>query len=200
MLMPQRPKDRTLKIDAAVALIMALRSVAACPLAETPKVTNPYLTRGILFIATCADLHSRSTRTLLGDRANRPCAQTGCPNVSQTKYCADHKKNNETKDYYKARQALNPFRKLYYSTAYVNWRVAMQMQNPLCQRIVNGKQCDKPSVILHHLLPPETHVHLFLRADNAVMLCRAHHPDTPGTIFWKPGVDYVPTIYRINVG
>jgi phage terminase large subunit-like protein len=49
MLMPARPKDRTLKIDAAVALVMALRSVNCVPLAESAKA-SPYLTRGILFI------------------------------------------------------------------------------------------------------------------------------------------------------
>lgn len=46
---PVRPKDRNQKIDAAVALILALKSIAGCPLNES-KNENPYLRRGILFI------------------------------------------------------------------------------------------------------------------------------------------------------
>jgi phage terminase large subunit-like protein len=45
---PSRPKDIALKIDAAVALAMALRSTATTPLDETP--VSIYETRGILTI------------------------------------------------------------------------------------------------------------------------------------------------------
>lgn len=45
---PTRPKDIALKIDAAVAVVMALRSVAAIPLDETAK--SVYEERGILLL------------------------------------------------------------------------------------------------------------------------------------------------------
>jgi phage terminase large subunit-like protein len=44
---PVRPRDRQLKIDAAVALVMALKSVVACPLEETP---SPYVSRGVILL------------------------------------------------------------------------------------------------------------------------------------------------------
>lgn len=46
---PARPKDASKKIDAAVALVMALKSCAACPLDESDS-GSPYLKRGIIFI------------------------------------------------------------------------------------------------------------------------------------------------------
>jgi phage terminase large subunit-like protein len=49
-LMPARPKDRSKKIDCAVALIMALKSAALCPLGESLTEENPYAKRGIIFL------------------------------------------------------------------------------------------------------------------------------------------------------
>jgi phage terminase large subunit-like protein len=46
---PVRPKDRQLKIDAAVALVMALKSIVACPLDESLN-ESPYAKRGIVFL------------------------------------------------------------------------------------------------------------------------------------------------------
>jgi phage terminase large subunit-like protein len=46
---PVRPKDRQLKIDAAVALVMALKSIVACPLDESNS-ESPYAKRGIIVL------------------------------------------------------------------------------------------------------------------------------------------------------
>jgi hypothetical protein len=52
--------------------------------------------------------------------------------------------------------------------------------NPMCQLIVNGKQCTK------------THPELFFDWRNHVSLCRPHHPDTPGDDPNRPR-HYAPT-------
>jgi hypothetical protein len=50
LLYPVRPKDMALKIDPAVALVMALRSAAVTPIDESRGAENPYNKRGIIFI------------------------------------------------------------------------------------------------------------------------------------------------------
>jgi phage terminase large subunit-like protein len=47
---PVRPKDRQLKIDAAVALVMALKSIVACPLEESIKNESVYARRGVVVL------------------------------------------------------------------------------------------------------------------------------------------------------
>jgi phage terminase large subunit-like protein len=47
---PVRPKDRQLKIDAAVALVMALKSIVACPLEESLGNESVYAKRGLIVL------------------------------------------------------------------------------------------------------------------------------------------------------
>ncbi len=65
--------------------------------------------------------------------------------------------------------------------------------NPMCQLIVNGKQCTKPAVLVHHIRSSRTHPELFFDWRNHVSLCRPHHPDTPGDDPKRPR-HYAPTI------
>jgi phage terminase large subunit-like protein len=70
-----RPKDRQLKIDAGVALVMALKSIAACPLEESKKKSF-YGAEGIIFL----DANYRW-----------PCEHPGCTQTTNwKKFCRAH--------------------------------------------------------------------------------------------------------------
>ena len=70
--------------------------------------------------------------------------------------------------------------------------------NPICQRLDDdGKQCDRPATVVHHLRSPRECPTRFLDPTNVVCVCERHHPPDAGTPNWKPfdGVsgDYVKT-------
>jgi hypothetical protein len=66
------------------------------------------------------------------------------------------------------------------------WRVKtsplVRKCNPVCQRILDdGKQCEKPSEIVHHLIDPTRNPKLAHDWSNLVATCATHHPaGTPG--------------------
>lgn len=73
--------------------------------------------------------------------------------------------------------------------------VRMFVFNYICQRIIGGARCDRPSQVLHHLRDPQTARELY-DPRNGVMLCREHHPGgRAGTPEWREGVDYAPTVW-----
>lgn len=73
---PVRPKDRQLKIDAAVALVMALKSIVACPLEESIKNESVYAKRGVI---------------VLDANYVWPCKFEGCTDTTNRgEYCSKH--------------------------------------------------------------------------------------------------------------
>ncbi len=73
---PVRPKDRQLKIDSAVSLVMALKSIVACPLEESNQQESVYARRGII---------------LLDDNYRWKCAYPSCEvTINRGEFCADH--------------------------------------------------------------------------------------------------------------
>jgi phage terminase large subunit-like protein len=73
---PVRPKDRQLKIDAAVALVMALKSIVACPLEESLNAESPYARRGLI---------------LLDPNYRWKCAYPSCESLTNRgDFCKDH--------------------------------------------------------------------------------------------------------------
>jgi len=68
----------------------------------------------------------------------------------------------------------------------------IRRNNPLCQALEkDGRQCTSPSVLVHHLIAPESNWDLALEERNCVALCQRHHATTPGDAgCWT----YAPTI------
>jgi len=141
----------------------------------------------------------------LANRLPQQCNERGCYKRTTAKsgYCADHEKNNSVKqrerEYYKARQT-DPVHCLYTEPRY-GWEtfrtVLMSHGNVICQRILNGVRCTELVAIFHHLISPRVRPDLFTVPKNVVGVCRACHPPTEGSPDWKPGVDFVETIYRV---
>jgi phage terminase large subunit-like protein len=73
---PVRPKDRMLKIDSAVALIMALKSIVACPLDEAEN-ESVYAKRGVI---------------VLDANQKWKCAYPSCDALTNgAQFCNEHK-------------------------------------------------------------------------------------------------------------
>jgi hypothetical protein len=87
-----------------------------------------------------------------------------------------------------------PGRDLHRVTRWVKFRAAILNRNPMCAVLENGQACRYPAIILHHIISPVVRPDLQLVASNVVPTCRQHHPNCPGTPWWKPGVHYTPTL------
>jgi len=127
---------------------------------------------------------------MLTDRPPRICLAPGCGvvGVFSAGYCPAHSGRGI------AGKALRPLEQLYHTSAYKHrFQPRMKSCNPICQRIINGERCTRPSTVLHHLNEPRTNEG-FHDPKNIVMLCACHHPGgKPGTPEWREGVDYAPT-------
>ncbi len=82
-----------------------------------------------------------------------------------------------------------------YNRAHEHFRAAViAFGNVICQH-VDGRtrvRCDRLAEILHHLLPADDYPELMCDYRNAVMLCRAHHPNSKGD---PGGIEYTPTVW-----
>ncbi len=75
----------------------------------------------------------------------------------------------------------DPAIRAYYKTAeWARVRKLCLTFNPVCQLIVNGEQCHQPARIAHQLISPRVNPNKVYDWQNIVMVCDAHHPDTPG--------------------
>lgn len=74
------------------------------------------------------------------------------------------------------------------------FRAALLVQNPICQRIQFGQQCQRAATVVHHLIDPAVDPTRFFDSQNVVCLCVGCHPGGMlGTADWKEGKDFVPT-------
>jgi hypothetical protein len=84
----------------------------------------------------------------------------------------------------------------FYDTA--DWRTTSNLLktcNPICQRILpDGKQCEKPSTIGHHIVDPRDAPQLRLAFSNLVAVCARCHPGG------AKGADETTEIYVRTIG
>jgi hypothetical protein len=122
----------------------------------------------------------------------RVCKHPGCGKPTPNRYCEQHKtRSDETSDAVDAR---------YNTSEHEHFREAVRMQNPMCQKLdKKGVPCRNLAKILHHLISPRVRPDLFFDPKNVVMLCAHCHPSDAGTPWWRPGVDYVATVFQMNV-
>lgn len=100
-------------------------------------------------------------------------------------YCVFHAKANP-----RVEKKLDRNDRLYHTKNWERFSALMRERNPICQAVIDGKQCRYPSKISHHLISPKVDMAKFLEPSNIVCLCLEHHPNTPGEI--KPHI-YTPT-------
>jgi 5-methylcytosine-specific restriction enzyme A len=130
--------------------------------------------------------------------ALRPCNQSGCVQVAVrgSRWCEKHQQTNEQKERDRIRRD-DEINQMYVREPWPSFRRTMIGFNPLCQRLVRGVQCDRAAKIVHHLVSPRQDRSRFVDPTNVVCLCEHCHPNDEGTPWWKPGVDYVATVFRL---
>lgn len=70
--------------------------------------------------------------------------------------------------------------------------------NGQCQRLVDGKRCNRAVEILHHIISPRENAGLMYTPTNVVGVCRQHHPPSQGEPkenLMRLDEIYVPTLW-----
>lgn len=124
----------------------------------------------------------------MAEKFMHPCRQAGCPNLTRDTYCEQHRTNNDAQ-----RDEIDWMYQRPPWTGVNGFQKTAIRRNPACQRIIDGKQCGRQSVIVHHIISPRTDLSLFLVWSNVVCLCRKCHPTREDSPHWIVNVDYTPT-------
>jgi 5-methylcytosine-specific restriction enzyme A len=132
------------------------------------------------------------------ERPLRFCRQAGCTSKTRNEngYCDAHQKDNHTRLYERLR-GQDEVNKLYHREPWTSFRLAFLAQNPICQKLINGLQCDRPATLVHHLRSPRNFPDGFVDPENVAALCVACHPPSEGTETWRAGVDFVKTVFKL---
>jgi hypothetical protein len=115
-------------------------------------------------------------------------------------FCAAHVTSNSLNDARAFARKHDEVSKRYGREPWPSFRQTMIGQNPICQRIMkDGTQCRQPARVVHHLWSPRVRPDLFVDPNNVVCVCANDHPNDEGTPWWRPGVDYVETQFRLPI-
>jgi 5-methylcytosine-specific restriction protein A len=112
---------------------------------------------------------SKRRRTAMPRKPKRPCGHTGCPNLSDSYYCEQHRKER-AKIY--DRFGRDPVATKRYNGAWRKIRASVIQANPLCA------ECQRhgrivPATDVHHIKPlTEGGTHAW---DNLMSLCHSCH-------------------------
>jgi hypothetical protein len=100
----------------------------------------------------------------------RECCKPGCHVLVTSGYCDKHKTEPQA-------QGSAPRRnEAFYQTRI--WRTTSTLVrkfNPICQRVIDGKQCTRPSEVVHHIVDPSVNADWKLDWDVLVAVCAEHH-------------------------
>jgi hypothetical protein len=121
------------------------------------------------------------------ERFYKYCREGGCHERTNDRsgYCEGHRKQNAVRIEARIRDAVrkknDPVNRLYHNQDWERFKIAFRAAgNVICARITDGKRCQRPSELIHHLRSPRTHRHLFLTFANCRPCCKNCHPPTEG--------------------
>jgi 5-methylcytosine-specific restriction enzyme A len=92
-------------------------------------------------------------------KAQHPCNQPGCPQLTNERHCQQHTKNNvqaDLKRHYDKGRKQDPHRKLYSTTQWARTRKAILARDPLCTlaiKCVERFGIAVPSTVVDHITP-----------------------------------------------
>lgn len=122
------------------------------------------------------------------ERFYKYCCQGGCPERTNDRsgYCASHRQQNEVAIQARIRDAIrkknDPSQKIYHSQQWERFKLAFRAAgNVICARIENGKKCQRPADLIHHLRGVRSYPHLAFSFENCRPCCKNCHPPTDGT-------------------
>lgn len=101
-------------------------------------------------------------------RTPAPAGQTYCPDCT-AKRAAENPPE-------RSHRGSPEIEKLYNNRRWKGIIKLIKEKNPLCQYLdENGKQCQNPSTICHHLIDPKDRIDLFWDWANICAVCATHH-------------------------
>lgn len=113
-------------------------------------------------------------------RALRPCSQPGCAALTASRYCANHQRDNVTRQsrrQFDRNRADDPYRRLYGTAAWRRTRAAILARDPLCKiarKCVERFGTPVASTEVDHIQPTRSGGDLF-DAANLQGVCRMCH-------------------------
>lgn len=111
--------------------------------------------------------------------APKPCNKNGCPNLTQGRYCDDHKDENNT--YKKQHDSKRPnANQRGYGAKWRKARAIFLMSNPLCENHAEKGQTVRASVV-DHRIPHKGDMILFWDQSNWQSLCKRCHDKKTAT-------------------
>jgi hypothetical protein len=132
-------------------------------------------------------------------RSPTVCRERGChdTNVRGSHWCAKHEQSNSFSAERNFERKNDAVTRMYWREPWPTFRKMLLAHNPLCQRINRGVQCTEPATLVHHLVSPRVRPDLFVVVSNVVALCAACHPTSEGTTWWREGVEFVRTEWKL---
>lgn len=142
-----------------------------------------------------------TTNQTPNQRFQTPCRAPGCMERTTLRggYCDKHVRDNpvanQRKAYEHDRKQAGVWR--LYGAAWERLKAWLIAQgNVQCQKLTAGDRCTRRVQIFHHLVSPKVAPEKMYVPQNVIGLCRQCHPPDEGTPHWKPGEDFVPTIFK----
>jgi 5-methylcytosine-specific restriction protein A len=117
-------------------------------------------------------------------RPLKPCLVTGCPNLTQGRYCDKHKgKEQQSKAerhrYYDEHMRDQQAREFYHSKEWERVRLAaLARDNFLCQHCLRNNRIT-PADMVHHIIEIKRDWSKRLDLDNLISLCNSCHNKIP---------------------
>jgi hypothetical protein len=122
------------------------------------------------------------------ERFYKYCREGGCHERTNDRsgFCESHRQQNAVKTEARireyARKKDDPSQKIYHGKQWERFKLAFRAAgNVICARIEDGKKCQRPSDIIHHLRGVRSHPHLAFTFENCRPTCRQHHPPSDGS-------------------
>jgi hypothetical protein len=115
------------------------------------------------------------------------CSEPGCLERVREKFCPAHRganntvaRNRSARDH--DRKTGDKIWKLYSCAAWVRFRLSFMTCNPICQRVIDGKQCTATATatICHHIVSPRVNPQDRYSYNNVKAVCEKHHPVSSG--------------------
>lgn len=124
--------------------------------------------------------------------APRACNESGCfQKAVKNGFCEKHQAPVARA----VKRIMTEVDGMYKRVRWLNFRRWIMWQNPICQKIERGRQCNNPATLVHHLWSPKVRPDLFIEPTNVICLCSHCHPPDEGTPFWRAGREFVATAF-----
>jgi len=127
-------------------------------------------------------------------RAKRPCNAPLCPALvsGDQRYCPKHAPKEKLRQYEEKKQ--DGTYQLYQTPRWRKFRAWFLRLNPICMKVIDGRQCEQIANTVHHRRGLRSHPQDLCAAQHCAAVCGEHHHsgdgDRPGDQFAEAETRY----------